>query len=180
MNRGPLLSLLHNHEPSDEAEREMWENIIEFVKENEDCFERTLRQGHLTASAWIVSPDRNQVLLMEHRKLMKWFQPGGHCDGDPDVLAVALKETQEETGVKARPVSFAIFDVDVHLIPANTREDTHYHYDIRFLLEADPADVIERNSESREVRWVPLAEVPKYNPSESIVRMQRKILTTSL
>lgn len=179
MNRGPLLSLLNDYQTSDEAESEMRERTLEFVKENKDCFERELRQGHVTASAWVVSPDRGKVLLMEHRKLMKWFQPGGHCDGDPNVLGVAIKETQEETGVKARPVSLAIFDVDVHLIPANPKDAAHYHYDIRFLLEADPADVIGGNSEARQVKWVPLAEVPDYNPSESIVRMQRKIRATS-
>lgn len=179
MHRDALLSLLHQYQPDESQERAMWQRTIEFVKENETCFERTLRQGHVTASAWVVAPDRSKVLLMEHRKLRKWFQPGGHCDGDPDVLAVAMKETREETGVNPSPVSKAIFDVDVHLIPANAKEDAHYHYDIRFLLEADPAEAIDRNAESKQVKWVPIEEVPTYNSSESIVRMQRKIRATS-
>jgi len=171
-----LLTLLNNHVPRDEFEWDMWLRTIEFVETHPDCFERTLLVGHVTASAWIVSPDRSQVLLMHHRKLGRWFQPGGHCDGDPDVLRVAIKEAQEETGVKARPVEAEIFDVDVHSIPARPGEPSHFHYDIRFLLEAGPLDEINSNAEAKEVRWVPMEEVALYNSSESILRMQRKTL----
>ncbi|WP_373330610.1 NUDIX domain-containing protein [Salmonirosea aquatica] len=87
---------------------------------------------------------------------------------------VALREVWEETGVKAMPLGTGIFDVDVHTIPANSREAAHYHYDIRFLLEADPVQKIERNHEAKEVRWVPMEEARLYNASESILRMWRK------
>lgn len=174
-----LLTLLNNHVPRDEAEWTMWLRTIEFVETQPECFERTLLIGHVTASAWVVSPDRSRVLLMHHRKLDRWFQPGGHCDGDPDVLCVAIKEAEEETGVKARPVAAEIFDVDVHFIPARPGEPGHYHYDIRFLLEADPEQEINSNAEAKEVRWVTMEEVALYNSSESILRMQRKTLPIS-
>lgn len=176
MLREDLLSLLNNHVPRDEFEWDTWQRTIEFVEMNPDCFERSLQVGHITASAWVVSSDRSQVLLMHHRKLDRWFQPGGHCDGDPDVLRVAMKETEEETGVKVRSVDTGIFDVDVHSIPARPSEPSHFHYDIRFLLEADPLEEITRNAEAKEVSWVPMQEVALYNPSESILRMQRKTL----
>lgn len=176
MKREWLLTRLDRHQPLDTNELEMCANTREFVRAYSDCFERTLVIGHVTGSAWVVSPDRSQVLLMHHRKLDKWFQPGGHCDGDPNVLNVAMKEATEETGVRyITPVDDRIFDVDIHLIPANAREAAHYHYDIRFLLEADPEEVIERNAESKEVKWVPLDQVADYNNSESILRMVRKL-----
>jgi 8-oxo-dGTP pyrophosphatase MutT (NUDIX family) len=174
MNRDELLAKLNNHVPADEFEWSMWANTIDFVQKNPSCFERSLAIGHVTASGWVVSSDRRQVLLMHHRKLNRWFQPGGHCDGDPDVLGVAMKEVWEETGVRTIPVNTAIFDVDVHLIPGKGKEAAHYHYDIRYQLEADSSQDIERNHEAREVRWVPLEEVVLYNSSESILRMVRK------
>lgn len=174
MNRNELLAKLNNHIPADEFEWAMWANTIEFVEQNPRCFERSLAIGHVTASGWVVSPDRQHVLLMHHRKLNRWFQPGGHCDGDPNVLGVAMKEVREETGIRAMPVRVAIFDVDVHLIPATTQEGAHYHYDIRFQLEADPTHEVAYNHEAREVRWVPIEEVILYNSSESILRMVRK------
>lgn len=174
MHRKPLLSLLNEYVPADEFEWAMWLKTIAFVEAHPACFDRSLSVGHVTASAWVVSCDRDRVLLMHHRKLNRWFQPGGHCDGDPDVLTVALKEVWEETGMEAIPLGSSIFDIDVHSIPANRREPGHYHYDIRFLLEADPDQKMEHNTEAREVRWVPLGEVALYNASESILRMARK------
>lgn len=154
----------------------MLADTLDFVSNNEECFERTLIIGHVTASGWIVSEDRAKVLLMHHRKLDKWFQPGGHCDGHPDVRQVARKEVEEETGLQEfRLVSDQIFDVDIHEIPANTKDSAHFHYDIRFLFEADDARPILGNIESKEVKWVDLESVAGYNDSESILRMARKI-----
>jgi 8-oxo-dGTP pyrophosphatase MutT (NUDIX family) len=72
---------------------------IAFVEAHPDCLLRSCAPGHLTGSAWIVSPDRRRTLLTLHRKLGKWLQLGGHADGDPDLLAVALREAREESGL---------------------------------------------------------------------------------
>ena len=100
MHRNPLLQLLKNHQPSTTEEIQFKQQMIEFVKQNPDCFERSLLIGHVTGSAWIVDKSRQFTLLTHHRKLDKWFQTGGHCDGDSDVLNVALKEAQEETSTR--------------------------------------------------------------------------------
>jgi len=145
MHRQPLLSLLQQYNPTDPGERAMWLNTIAFVEQQPACFERSLATGHITGSAWIVASNatwanRQQVVLIHHRKLDRWFQPGGHADGNPDVAAVAMQEAQEETGLtQLRFVGQpgeppAIFDVDVHLIPARATEPAHFHYDIRFLI----------------------------------------------
>jgi 8-oxo-dGTP pyrophosphatase MutT (NUDIX family) len=72
---------------------------IEYIENNPDCFEREHGPVHVTGSAWVVNPDRSCVLLVHHGKLHEWYQPGGHADGDPDVLRVALREATEESGV---------------------------------------------------------------------------------
>ena len=151
--------------------------IENFVKSNDECFERSLSYGHVTGSGWIVSEDKSSVLLMHHRKLDRWFQPGGHCDGDPDVIAVAEKEVEEETGLlNFHLLQDGIFDVDIHLIPANVKETAHYHYDIRFLFEANPESELIINAESKDVKWIPIHEIETLNNSESIMRMVRKTI----
>ena len=152
----------------------MLEETIQFVNQHSDCFERTLMVGHITGSAWIVDKTRTMAVLVHHRKLNRWFQPGGHCDGDSDVLNVAMKEAQEETGLFVKPVDNQVFDVDIHLIPERKNEPAHYHYDIRFLLEAVPTQAFQLSSESKELRWVLLSEIAALNNSESIMRMVRK------
>ena len=177
MHRKILLDLLEKHSPIDENELKMRNETIEFVKTNEDCFRRELLIGHVTGSAWIVNYARTHVLMMHHRKLNRWFQPGGHCDGEPDVLNVALKEAYEETGLKNfKVVDGEVYDVDVHQIPERKDIPAHYHYDVRFLIEADMNEQLIITEESNDLSWVSLEKIAEHNDSESIMRMVRKIL----
>lgn len=113
---------------------------------------------------------------MHHRKLDRWFQPGGHADGNPDIQQVALQEAQEETGLtNIQLVDNQIFDIDIHLIPANTKEPAHYHYDIRFLMQANRNLPLQSNNESKNLAWVLLGEVYRYNNSASLIRMVKKL-----
>ena len=105
MYRQPLLQLLRQHQPTDPNEQAMTQATINFVEQHPDCFERSLLIGHITGSAWIVSPDQQQVLLIHHRKLDRWLQPGGHADGDPDVASVALREAQGRDRVNHADIS---------------------------------------------------------------------------
>lgn len=176
MHRKTLLDLLEKYSPIDDNESKMRNETIEFVKTNEDCFKRELLIGHVTGSAWIVNNARTHVLMMHHRKLNQWFQPGGHCDGDPDVLNVALKEANEETGLKnLKVVTGEIYDVDVHQIPERKGIPAHYHYDIRFLIEADMNEQLIVTEESNDLSWVSLEKIAEHNDSESIMRMARKM-----
>ena len=172
MHRNNLLTLLKNHNPTDSQEEIFTEQMIEFVQQNPDCFERSLLIGHVTGSAWIVDKSRQFTLLTHHRKLDKWFQTGGHCDGDSDVLNVAMKEAMEETGLTdIQAVSSSIFDIDIHEIPERKGVPTHLHYDVRFLLEADMNEPLIISSESSDLAWVELLKVSQLNDSQSIMRM---------
>lgn len=176
MHRKILLDLLEKHSPIDANELKMTNETIEFVKINEDCFKRELLIGHVTGSAWIVNDARTHVLMMHHRKLNQWFQPGGHCDGDSDVLNVALKEANEETGLEnLKVVTGEIYDVDVHQIPERKGIPAHYHYDVRFLIEADMNEPLVVTEESNDLSWVSLEKIAEHNDSESIMRMARKM-----
>ena len=176
MHRMPLIFLLENHHPIHLQEIIFTQQITDFVNDNPDCFERTLLIGHVTGSAWIMDKSRQFTLLTHHRKLDKWFQTGGHCDGDSNVLNVALKEAQEETGLSdIKIISQNIFDIDIHEIPERKGVPTHLHYDIRFLFEADMNDTLNISSESTDLAWVALSDVSKLNDSESIMRMVRKV-----
>jgi 8-oxo-dGTP pyrophosphatase MutT (NUDIX family) len=178
MHRDPALALLRVHaaRPLDPHEAAMTADTIAFVEAHEDCLLRTCVPGHLTGSAWIVTPDRARTLLTHHLKLDKWLQLGGHADGDGDLLAVALREATEESGLtRLRPVSREIFDLDRHWIPPRKSDPGHYHYDLRFLIEADPAEPLVRaHTESKDLAWVELGRVVALNSEESMARMVRK------
>lgn len=181
MHRQRLLNLLRQHQSADANEQAMTQATIHFVEQHPDCFERSLLTGHITGSALIVGPKvgnsgYQQTLLIHHRKLNRWLQPGGHADGDPDVAAVALREAQEETGLTSlKPVTDLIFDVDIHEIPARHEVPAHLHYDIRFLLEADPTESFGDSEEITKIQWFSLEEALELINEESIVRMLTKI-----
>ncbi len=176
MHRQPLLRQLRSYVPADPYERSLRDRIISFVEQHPDCFERSLAIGHITASALILNHDRTRTLLTHHHKLEKWLQLGGHADGDPDPLAVALREAEEESGLAdIRPVSPEIFDVDVHPIPARKSEPEHVHYDIRYLFTADDTLPLSITTESKDLAWIPLSEIRTYTVEESILRMVRKV-----
>lgn len=177
MHRIELLKALAEYRTPFLEEEAMVERTRRFVMAHVDCFDRKLHPGHVSASAWVVNPARTQVLLMHHKKLDMWLQPGGHADGDPDMLQVVRKETMEETGVDPahiRLVTERIFDVDVHRVPETGNEPEHLHFDIRFLVEIDDRLPIPGNDESHEIRWVPLHQVLGYNHLRSIYRMVEK------
>jgi 8-oxo-dGTP pyrophosphatase MutT (NUDIX family) len=180
MLRQPVLQLLRVHlaRELDARERAVIADTIQFVEAHEDCLQRTCVPGHLTGSAWIVTPDRSRVLLTHHLKLDKWLQLGGHADGEEDLLAVALREAREESGLtELHAVSTEILDVDRHWIPPRKSDPGHYHYDLRFLIEAtSPEAPLLVTHESKDLAWVKLENVAALNPEESMARMVRKTL----
>lgn len=175
MHRNQLIELLNRYIPSDDEEKVSKEHILSFVKEHPDCFERTLEIGHITASCWLVNHDNTKALLTHHKKLNKWLQLGGHCDGDSDVVRVALKEAQEESGLNAvKPISGEIFDISIHLIPQYKDVPEHYHYDIRFLLQATENKDVLVSEESLALMWINKDGTNLPPNSDSVSRMFTK------
>lgn len=178
MHREFILNLLEEYSAFDDTEHQMHQNLISFVRKHENCFDRSLSTGHITGSAWLVDKNFGHVFFTHHKKLNRWFQPGGHSDGDSNTLAVALREASEESGIEdvfIQPVSNEIFDIDVHLIPANKKEAEHFHYDIRFLLETDMNHPLRISEESNKIAWIAMNDVANYTQEESINRMIQKM-----
>ena len=149
----------------------------EFLRSDSAVFERRFLAGHFTGSAWLVSADGARVLLMHHRKLGLWLQPGGHADGDDDLARVALREAQEETGVTDLHVEGGIFDLDRHRIPGRANEPEHWHYDVRFVVRARSGERFTINEESHALAWRSVTEVAADATLDaSLRRMARKWL----
>jgi 8-oxo-dGTP pyrophosphatase MutT (NUDIX family) len=175
--------------------------FADFLASDAAVFERGHAPGHFTGSAWLISADGGRVLLMHHRKLGRWLQPGGHADGDADLARVALREAREETGVEGLRVEGGIFDLDRHRIaahvpvvspdgptassgfapgesrPARGAEPEHWHYDVRYVVRATAGEAFAANEESLGLAWRPVREVAA-DPGvdESVRRMARKWL----
>lgn len=157
----PLAALreaLLRHRPADEEEARHLLRIRAFVDLHPDPFDRGIAEGHLTGSAFVLSPDGARVLLLHHRKLGRWLQPGGHADpGETRGEDVALREAREETaieGLALHPSAPRPLDVDVHRIPARGDEPAHEHLDLRYLVTAPPeAGLAHRPDESHDLRW---------------------------
>ena len=175
MHRRGLRALLAAYRTRWPEESQTVSRFDSFVDAHPDCFERSCRVGHITGSAWIVDRTGERVLLTHHRKLGLWLQLGGHCDGDPDTLAVALREAREESGLVVRALGGSIFDLDVHTIPARGREPIHHHFDVRFLIQAEH-DRFTVSEESHALAWVPANGLGALTDDESVLRMARKWL----
>jgi 8-oxo-dGTP pyrophosphatase MutT (NUDIX family) len=173
MHRQQLLEQIQTYRSRYSTESDVAVQFEEFVKKHEDCFERSCIPGHVTGSAWILDTSGSHTLLTHHRKLNMWIQLGGHSDGDPDSLNVALREANEESGLEVVALDDEVFDLDVHLIPARKSDPAHYHYDVRFLLQAK-SDGFTVSEESLDLRWLSADELPALTQEASMLRMLEK------
>ena len=131
--------------------------VVEFAElardEGADPYRRERLEGHFTASAWLVSADGRRALLTHHRKLDRWLQPGGHADGDRDLARAALREAEEESGLRDLVVEAELFDLDRHWIPERGAEPGHWHYDVRFVVRATGEETFVVGEESHDLAW---------------------------
>ena len=126
------------------------------ARDADRAFSRDPDPGHCCASAFVLSHDHAHLLMMHHVKYDAWVQPGGHCDGDRDFLAVARKELAEETGLEeAELIDPAPFHVEIHEISPWKDVPAHLHYDVRYLFRAPRHARIRSNAESNDVTWMP-------------------------
>lgn len=145
-----------------------------------DPFDReSFDPGHVTASAFVLSPDRGAVLLVRHAVLGRWLQPGGHVEPhDPTVVDAARREVAEEVGIAIPAIEAEIFDVDVHLIPSRNGCPAHLHHDVRFLFLSPTLDFAAA-SDAEGAAWVPLAVLSGLEDSRSFRRAARKLVAAA-
>jgi 8-oxo-dGTP pyrophosphatase MutT (NUDIX family) len=168
-----IAAYLSKYEGDEHAQK-----TLDFLEKTSDFWQSTTEEGHITASAWILNRARTRALLTHHLKLNAWFQLGGHVEADDtDIFAAALREAQEESGLRHFTMpQTTIFDIDVHLIPLSKKGfPAHFHYDMRILLLTDDTENIAFDTaESNTVQWFDLDKIKTVNDTESVQRMVRK------
>jgi len=167
------------YRPDDARERGFQERMLQLLAMAAPTSRSHFIPGHLTASAFVLSPARDSLLLILHKKLGLWLQPGGHIEaGDESLAAAARREVAEELGLTL-PASAegAVFDLDIHGIPARPDEPAHEHFDVRFCFQAPTLDFA-TNDEVVAARWAPLAEIDQLTTDESVLRVARKLART--
>lgn len=176
LQRESLLQWLRDHRAADDLEQFHCDRMAAFVSGAEKPFSRAQADGHVTASAFVIDPSGDAMLLLWHAKLQRWLQPGGHVeDSDETLAAAAWRELLEETCGERSDFELVAehpLDFDVHPIPGRGTEAAHFHHDVRFLFRARSRDV---SPSAGPVEWRPLAEVAA-NPDASLARVARKIV----
>ncbi len=167
-----FVAALHADTPALRAAR--W-RTLEFIGRHPDALLRTCTKGHITASALVVDHARARALLLRHRKLQRWLQPGGHADGDGNLVAVALREATEESGLPegALEIETAPIDLDIHAV-APPGELPHLHFDLRFLVRAPAGAELRGNHESEALGWYAPEELSALDTDESTRRLARR------
>ena len=152
------------YQPFNEQEQRDKAATLAFLDRQEDAFLRSSLLAHMTASAWVVNPARDKVLMVYHRIYDSWSWTGGHADGETDLLAVALREAREETGVEhVHPVSREIYSLEVLTVDGHEKRgeyvSSHLHMNVTYLLEAEETDELHIcEAENSGVRWFALEE----------------------
>lgn len=155
---------IENYRPFNEQERQDKIRILDFLARNEDAYERSNTTAHMTASAWVVNHDATKVLMVYHKIYDSWSWTGGHCDGERDLLALAIREVQEETGVhNVRPVTEDIYSLEVLTVDGHEKRgqyvSSHLHMNVTYLLMADEHETLHIcEDENSGVAWFTLKE----------------------
>ncbi|MBR3640460.1 MAG: NUDIX hydrolase [Oscillibacter sp.] len=161
-----LLRELERFSPWNAQEARDREALLCALREGTASFTRENARSHFTASAWVVSPDRAQVLMVHHNLYRSWSWIGGHADGETDLLAVAMREVREESGVTTvRAVSPDIYAVEVLAVAGHEKHgeflSSHLHLNVTYLLEADPREAVRcKIDENSRVGW--------FDPEEAV------------
>lgn len=162
-----IVEEIKKYRPCNEQEQRDKAVILAFLENNEDAFLRSNLLAHMTASSWIVNPERTKTLMVYHNIYDSWSWTGGHADGETDLLSVALREAREETGIAhVRPVSPEIFSLEVLTVDGHEKRGeyvpSHLHLNVTYLLEAEESDTLHIcKEENSGVAWFALEEALK-------------------
>ena len=178
-----LLEQLSAYIPDCEQEAADRELMLRYLRQfPDDILTRDNPMAHFTASAWVVTPDRSKVLMVYHNIYNSWSWTGGHADGESDLLAVALREVQEETGLQnIRPVAEDIWSLEILGVDAHTRRgkfvSAHLHLNVTYLIEAEETDELTINpDENSGVRWFSADEVVERSNEPEMQVIYRKLM----
>jgi 8-oxo-dGTP pyrophosphatase MutT (NUDIX family) len=164
------------YQPSDPQELGYRARMLELL-DSHGAFQSThFLPGHFTASAFVLSPERDALLLILHKKLGLWLQPGGHIEpSDATLAAAARREVAEEVGAELEPaLQDPLFDIDIHTIPAYRDKPAHEHFDVRFCFQAR-SRLFSASDEVVRAEWVPLSKLADVTSDRSVLRAALKL-----
>ena len=162
-----IVEEIKKYRPCNAQEQRDQALILDFLEKNGDAFLRSNLLAHMTASSWIVNPERTKTLMVYHNLYDSWSWTGGHADGETDLLSVALREAREETGIEhVRPLSPEIFSLEVLTVDGHEKRGeyvpSHLHMNVTYLLEAEESDTLHVcREENSGVAWFTLEEALK-------------------
>lgn len=151
------------------------EDFTSFIN-TDDPFSKDNINGHITGSCWIINRERTLVLLTQHKKLCIWIPTGGHSEGETDPFSIALREGEEETGIKLIPDSKIPFHMDIHHIPRYKSTPGHKHYDYTYLFYPESNENFIISDESFDLKWIPLDKIEEYTKEKNVLYMRNKTL----
>jgi ADP-ribose pyrophosphatase YjhB (NUDIX family) len=169
------VDLLSRWTAPSETQETLRSAYVDHLLAHPDGLGRDCYPDHVTASALVVSPDRDRVLLTLHRKARQWFQFGGHLeDADATLAGGALRVATEESGLEGLLVQAEPLHLDRHEVPFCDPRGGVRHLDVRFLAVADAAEPPAVSEESVDVRWWPVDALPSEEPGlHELVRLAR-------
>jgi len=173
---------IKNYNPYNEQEKKDKEIILECINKFYNVLTRDNKVAHITSSAFVVNKTRDKALMVYHNIYNSWSWTGGHADGEKDLLAVALREVQEETGVKnLMPISEKIFSLDVLPVIGHVKRgeyvSSHLHLSVAYLVEGDESEkLIVKADENSGVKWMPIDGINKWCNEEHMKKVYEKIV----
>jgi len=177
-SRSELIDLLTAYDPADEAEQRYRLAMLDLAAVAHDPFDRhDYSPGHFTASAFVLHPEGDRILVIHHAKLGIWVQPGGHIDPeDESIIGAAAREVTEETGVSAlEPVLPGLVDIDIHVFAGHGDQPRHLHHDLRFAFVAGDA-ALAPTSEVGEAVWATPPALEGLGVDVSVTRPVGKLI----
>lgn len=176
------IQLIRRYNPYDEQEKKDKEVILYCIETFNNILTRDNQVAHITSSAFVVNKTKDKVLMIHHNIYNSWSWTGGHADGDEDLLAVAIKEAREETGIKnIKPISSDIFSLEILPVLGHVRREkyvsAHLHLSVAYLVEADEnEELVVKADENSDVRWIPIDEVNTYSSEPHMQKVYKKLI----
>lgn len=162
---------IQSFKPSNEQEEKDKIQFLKFLEED-NILLRENKVAHVTVSAFVLNTSRDKVLMAYHNIYDSWAWLGGHADGNPDLLEVAKKEIQEESGLqKIKPMTSDVFSIEILTVDGHVKRgeyvSSHLHLNVTYLFEGDDeASLRVKEDENSKVGWIPLDKLDNYVSEE--------------
>ncbi len=176
-----LKEQIEKYVPYDEQEERDKEQMLKFINSFDDVLTRNNIFGHFSASAFVVNKEKTKMIVVYHIINEGWIYPGGHADGEEDLLSVAVREVEEETGLKVKVLDNNIYSIQSAPVKGHVKRgkyvSAHLHLDVLYVMEADDTiPLVYREDESKGVKWVPFEEAYDESMCDFIRPIHKKLI----